>query len=68
MENVSKALLIAAAILIAIVLIAFALVIFNSTSDVASGGTETSQQISSTANSASQSATSAMGGLNQWIK
>ena len=68
MENVSKALLISAAILIAMVLIAFILIIFDSTSGGAAGGIETSEQVINAGNTASQSATSALGGLSEWIK
>ena len=68
MENASKALLIAAAILIAIILGTFALLIFNSTSDIAGGATETSGKIIEAGNKASDSATSAIQGLNYWIK
>ena len=68
MENASKALLIAAAILIAIILIALGLRIFDSTSDSAQGELETSDKIIETTTSASDSASEAMSGLSEWIK
>lgn len=68
MENATKALLIAGAILIVIILISFGLIVLNSTSDSAEGGLGTSEQIIKSTNSASDSAYSAMAGLNQWIK
>ena len=68
MENASKALLISGAILIAVVLIAFGLKIFNATSDSAEGETQTSEKIIESTNTASQSASSAISGLDQWIK
>ena len=68
MENASKAMLIAGAVLIMMVLIAFALIIFNSTSDPAEAALDTSKGIRNSANSASQAAVSEVLGLNQWIK
>lgn len=66
MENASKALLIAAAVLIVILLIAFGMRIFNSTSDVSGQATSTGTQLSNQASQASSSAQNALDGLSGW--
>lgn len=66
MENASKALLIAAAVLIVILLIAFGMRIFNSTSNVSGQATETGKQLSNQANAAANSAANAFAGLKGW--
>ena len=66
MENATKALLIAAAVLIVILLIAFGMRIFNSTSDVSGQATATGTQISNQAGVASNSASNALEGLSGW--
>lgn len=66
MENASKALLIAAAVLIVILLIAFGMRIFNSTSDVSGQATETGTQISNQTSQAASSAQNALQGLSGW--
>ncbi len=68
MENATKAMLIAGAILIMMVLIAFALILFDSTSEPAGAALDTSKGIENSSNSASQAAVSEVLGLNQWIK
>ena len=66
MENASKALLIAAAVLIVILLIAFGMRIFNSTSDVSAQATGTGTQLSNQTTQAAQSAQNALQGLSGW--
>ena len=66
MENASKALLIAAAVLIVILLIAFGMRIFNSTGDVSGQAESTGQQLTNSAQAASNSAKNALSGLNKW--
>lgn len=66
MENASKALLIAAAVLIVILLIAFGMRIFNSTSDVSGQATETGAQLSNQTSQAASSAQNALSGLSGW--
>lgn len=68
MENATKALLIAAAVLIVILLIAFGMRIFNSTSDVSGQAQATGQQITDQANKAASTANNALSGLNGWNK
>ncbi len=68
MENASKALLIAAAVLIVILLIAFGMRIFNSTSDVSGQASDTGKQLTNQAGAAKNSAVSALNGLSQWTK
>lgn len=68
MENASKALLIAAAVLIVILLIAFGMRIFNSTGDVSSQASQTGQQLTNSAQAASSSAKNALTGLDTFIK
>lgn len=68
MENATKALLIAAAVLIVILLIAFGMRIFTSTSDVSGQAGQTGEQISTQTNSASTAANEALTGLDGWIK
>ena len=66
MENASKALLIAAAVLIVILLIAFGMRIFNSTGDVSSQATDTGKELTTQTQSATQSAKNALGDLSGW--
>lgn len=66
MENATKALLIAAAVLIVILLIAFGMRIFNSTADVSGQATQTGQALSNQAGVASNAAVNAIGGLGNW--
>lgn len=66
MENATKALLIAAAVLIVILLIAFGMRIFNSTSDVSGEATSTGTELSNQTGAASSSAQNALKGLNGW--
>lgn len=66
MENATKALLIAAAVLIVILLIAFGMRIFNSTSDVSGQATSTGTQLSNKTGVAANSASDALSGLNGW--
>lgn len=66
MENASKALLIAAAVLIVILLIAFGMRIFNSTSDVSGQATSTGTEISNQTSQAASSAQNALQGLSGW--
>lgn len=68
MENATKALLIAAAVLIVILLIAFGMRIFNSTSDVSGQAQETGKQISDQAGQAASTASNALSGLEGWNK
>lgn len=66
MENASKALLIAAAVLIVILLIAFGMRIFNSTSDVSGQATSTGKELSNQTSQAASSAQNALQGLSGW--
>ena len=66
MENASKALLIAAAVLIVILLIAFGMRIFNSTSDVSGQATSTGTQLSNQTTQAASSAQNALQGISGW--
>ena len=66
MENASKALLIAAAVLIVILLIAFGMRIFNSTSDVSGKATDTGTQLSNQTGIAANSAIDALNALSGW--
>ena len=68
MENASKALLIAAAILIVIVLIAFGVSVLDSSGDVSSQAISTGEAISEQAGQASNSANNVIQGLNSWLK
>ena len=65
MENATKALLIAAAVLIVILLIAFGMRIFNSTSDVSGQAQDTGKEIS---NQASVAANTAQNALSRIIR
>ncbi len=67
MENATKALLIAAAVLIVILLIAFGMRIFTSTSDVSGQADQTGKQLSTQTNSASTAANEALSGIGGWI-
>ena len=64
MENASKALLIAAAVLIVILLIAFGMSIFNSTGDTAADAQAVGEQITTQSGAASQNAVQALQGLS----
>ena len=66
MENASKALLIAAAVLIVILLIAFGMRIFNSTSNVSGQAQSTGQEISKQTQTASESAISSISGISSF--
>ena len=66
MENASKALLIAAAVLIVILLIAFGMRIFNSTSDVSGQASDTGKELSNQTSAAKNSAVNALSGLDKW--
>lgn len=66
MENASKALLIAAAVLIVILLIAFGMRIFNSTGNVSGQATDTGAQLTNQTQSAAQSAKNALTDLSGW--
>ena len=63
MENASKALLIAAAVLIVILLIAFGMSIFNSTGDTSSQAEQVGTQIQSQTQSAATNAVTAIQGI-----
>lgn len=68
MENATKALLIAAAVLIAILLIAFGMKIFSSTGDTSAEAQKTGQEISDQTKQAAGAAQNALGDLNGgWI-
>lgn len=67
MENATKALLIAAAVLVVILLIAFGMRIFNSTGDVSSQATSTGQQLTNQTQLANNAAQSALNGLSGWM-
>ena len=66
MENATKALLIAAAVLIVILLLAFGMKIFNSTSDVSGQATSTGEALGNQAAAAANSAVDAVEGLSEW--
>lgn len=66
MENATKALLIAAAVLIVILLIAFGMRIFNSTSDVSGQAQDTGKKISNQTSQAASTANNALSGLSGW--
>lgn len=68
MENATKALLIAAAVLIVILLIAFGMRIFNSTSDVSGQAQQAGTQLSTQTNTATSTVTNALSGLEGWNK
>ena len=63
MENASKALLIAAAVLIVILLIALGMRIMKSTGDVSTGATQVGDQLSNRATAASSAANTAIQGI-----
>ena len=67
MENASKALLIAAAILIVIILIAFGMNVLKSTGDVGDQATSTGNAISTQAGIASNTAVNALEGMGGWL-
>ena len=66
MENATKALLIAAAVLIAILLIAFGMRIFNSTSDVSGQAQDTGKQISNQTTKAVNTVPHALTDVDGW--
>ena len=66
MENASKALLIAAAVLIVILIIAFGMRIFNSTSDVSGQADSTGKALSNQAGLAQNAASSAITDVGKW--
>ena len=66
MENATKALLIAAAVLIVILLIAFGMKIFNSTSGVSQSGIDTGSKLTEQAGSAASTAQDALDGISGW--
>ena len=66
MENASKALLIAAAVLIVILLIAFGMRIFSSTANVSGQATEVGNSLTTQTTNATTSATSALNALGGW--
>lgn len=68
MENASKALLIAAAVLIVILLIAFGMRIFTSTSNVSGQATDTGKALSNQTNAAATTATNALEGISTYVK
>lgn len=68
MENASKALLIAAAVLIVILLIAFGMKIFNSTGNVSGQATGTGKALTNQTNAAATSAQNALNDLSGWTK
>lgn len=63
MENASKALLIAAAILIVIVLIAFGVSVLNSSGDTQGSAKETGEKLTQSAGSAANAANSLLTGI-----
>lgn len=66
MENASKALLIAAAVLIVILLIAFGMRIFSSTSGVGKSATNTGSKINEQVTAANSAATNALDNIKGW--
>lgn len=64
MENATKALLIAAGVLIVILLIAFGMSIFNSTGDTSADAEKVGNQITTQSEKASGSAVNAITGIN----
>ena len=66
MENASKALLIAAAVLVVILIIAFGMRIFNSTSDVAGQADSTGKALTEQSTKAQTAANSAIAGAGNW--
>ena len=67
MENASKALLIAAAILIVIILIAFGMNVLNSTGDVGDQATSTGEALTSQSAIASNTAINALSNMSGWL-
>lgn len=68
MENASKALLIAAAVLIVILLIAFGMRIMNSSGNASSQAETTGKAISSQATAAANAANTAIKGIGNILK
>ena len=66
MENASKALLIAAAVLIVILLIAFGMRIMNSAGDASTSATSTGQELSNQTTSAATAAQGALKDASKW--
>lgn len=63
MENASKALLIAAAVLIVILLIAFGMQVFNATGDTSADAEQVGQQITEQSGAAADAANSIIQGI-----
>jgi len=63
MENATKALLIAAAVLVVILIIAFGMRIFNSTKDSSGQAVKAGQEVSNGTQKATQSATDELTGV-----
>ena len=66
MENASKALLIAAAILIVILLIAFGVSVLNSSGDVGDQATSTGTAIANQTGAAANAAKDTLNGMSKW--
>ena len=66
MENASKALLIAAAILIVILLIAFGVSVLNSSGDVGDQATSTGTAISNQTGAAANAAKDTLNSMSKW--
>ncbi len=66
MENASKALLIAAAVLVVILIIAFGMRIFNSTSDVSGQADSTGKELTNQASKAQNAASKAITSAGNW--
>lgn len=64
MENASKALLIAAGVLIVILLIAFGMSVFNSTGDTSADAQQVGTQITTSSNQAAGAAKNIISGIN----
>ena len=68
MENASKALLIAAAILIVIILIAFGMNVLNSTGDVGDQATNTGAALANQTGTVSNTVVNALTNVSGWLK
>ena len=66
MENATKALLIAAAVLIVILIIALGMRIFSSTNGAAESATKTGNVITQKTNKAADTANTALQGIDDW--
>lgn len=67
MENASKALLIAAAILVVILLIAFGMSVLNSSGDVGDAATSTGTAIANQTGPAANKAVQSLSGASGWL-